>query len=153
VTRCDAPDCNGVGGGTGGDATFTSANIAAGGGSTFSHTFHGAGTYHYYCQVHGYFVMHGTITVLAATPPTTSAPTPTTVSSGSPATTAAPASGSPGSNTSPTTATGTSPTTVATAPGTLAHTGAASAVWTAVGVGLVVVGLALLGGLRRRATR
>jgi plastocyanin len=149
VTRCDPAACNGTGAGTGTDGSFTSANVGAGGGATFAHTFHGSGTYNYYCQVHGYLVMHGTITVLASTPPTTSAPTPTTVSSGTPGTpgtTAAPSSGTSGSNT-------TSTTVAAAAPATLARTGAASSVWAGVGIVLVAAGIALIASQRRRATR
>jgi plastocyanin len=63
VTRCTAMACSGTGPGTGTDSTFTNGSISADG--SFSHTFHGTGTYNYYCQVHGYIVMHGTITVKA----------------------------------------------------------------------------------------
>jgi plastocyanin len=63
VTRCSAAACSGNGPGTGTDSTFTSGSVAANG--SFSHTFHGTGTYNYYCQIHGYTVMHGTITVKA----------------------------------------------------------------------------------------
>jgi plastocyanin len=63
VTRCSAAACSGNGPGTGTDSTFTTGSVAPNG--SFSHTFHGTGTYNYYCQVHGYAVMHGTITVKA----------------------------------------------------------------------------------------
>ncbi len=61
VTRCDALHCAGAGGGTGTDTGFGSTTIAAG--AKYSFVFHGAGTYVYYCAIHGYAVMHGTITV------------------------------------------------------------------------------------------
>jgi plastocyanin len=63
VTRCTTTACSGTGPGTGTDSSFTNGSIAGNG--SFSHTFHGTGTYNYYCQVHGFAVMHGTITVKA----------------------------------------------------------------------------------------
>jgi len=47
-------------------AAYTSSSVAGGG--TFSHTFSAAGTYPYYCTIHGHdgtppTGMHGTITV------------------------------------------------------------------------------------------
>ena len=73
VTRCSTPACP-VDGGTGTDSAFDSGYLGAG--QTFSVTFHGLGTYVYYCQIHGYAVMHGTITVIppAAGPFTSLAP-------------------------------------------------------------------------------
>ena len=62
VTRCNTTACP-VGPGTGTDAAFGSGLLVAG--QTFSATFHGLGTYNYYCQIHGYTVMHGTVTVVA----------------------------------------------------------------------------------------
>jgi plastocyanin len=42
-----------------------------------SFTFTSAGTYYYYCTIHGYAAMHGSITVTAsATPPPSPSPTP-----------------------------------------------------------------------------
>jgi plastocyanin len=61
VTSCTTSACSGVGPGTGTDPTFNSGFLSPGG--TFVLQFHGAGTYNYYCMVHGYLVMHGTITV------------------------------------------------------------------------------------------
>ena len=61
VTRCDALHCAGLGGGTGTDTGLGSATILPG--TKYSFVFHGAGTYMFYCSVHGYAVMHGTITV------------------------------------------------------------------------------------------
>ena len=60
VTRCTVALC-GVSGGTGKDPNFHSPTIPPG--KTFSFTFHKPGTYKYFCKVHGYSVMHGTITV------------------------------------------------------------------------------------------
>ena len=85
VTRCTPAACNGASAGTGTDSSFTSGDIAAASGATFSHTFSQPGTYVYYCKIHGYALMHGTITVTAATT-TTAAPAPT-----APAATAGPA--------------------------------------------------------------
>jgi plastocyanin len=62
VTRCTTAACP-VGPGTGSDAAFGSGILGAG--QTFSVTFHGLGTYNYYCQIHGYAIMHGTVTVVA----------------------------------------------------------------------------------------
>jgi plastocyanin len=69
VTRCTTAACP-VGPGTGSDAAFGSGLLGAG--QTFSATFHGLGTYNYYCQIHGYTVMHGTVTVVAPLKITTS---------------------------------------------------------------------------------
>jgi plastocyanin len=69
VTRCDTTACP-VGPGTGTDAAFGSALLSPS--QTFSVIFTGLGTYNYYCQVHGYTIMHGTITVVAKLKVTTS---------------------------------------------------------------------------------
>jgi plastocyanin len=61
VTRCTMPACP-VSGGTGTDTGFGSPGTIAAGG-TYKFVFHGKGTYVYYCQIHGYSIMHGTITV------------------------------------------------------------------------------------------
>jgi plastocyanin len=61
VTRCLMPACP-VSGGTGTDTGFGSPGYIQPG-TSYSFTFHGIGTYVYYCQVHGYAIMHGTITV------------------------------------------------------------------------------------------
>ena len=76
VTICSSAACSGVGPGTGSDPTFNSGFISAG--SAFSHQFHGTGTYNYYCMVHGYAVMHGTITVQAFAVKTSKLPAGTT---------------------------------------------------------------------------
>jgi plastocyanin len=58
VTRCTAIACSGDTGGTGTDTGLGGAVAPK-----YTFVFHGAGTYTYYCSVHGYAVMHGTITV------------------------------------------------------------------------------------------
>jgi plastocyanin len=73
ITRCTPSACGGVGGGTGTDTWPDSGTIHHG--QTYSHTFTGAGTYVYYCTIHGYAQMHGTITVGgSSTPPPPSSP-------------------------------------------------------------------------------
>ena len=62
VTRCSATPCGGVSGGTGKDTGFGSPGTIASNGK-YSFVFNGAGTYTYYCAIHGYALMHGTITV------------------------------------------------------------------------------------------
>ena len=61
VTRCTPAACSGASGGTGTQTGFGSGTIAAGGKYAFA--FRGKGTYVYYCSIHGYALMHGTITV------------------------------------------------------------------------------------------
>ena len=96
VNRCDPSACPGTSGGTGTDTGFSSTGfVVVQPGGSFRHTFSGAGTYNYYCAIHGYALMHGTVTVEA--PPTTTAP-PTTA----PAT--APTTSSVSTGTMPTTA-------------------------------------------------
>jgi plastocyanin len=60
VSRCTIAAC-GVGRGTGTDRGPNSPTLTPG--ATFFKTFTGKGTYVYYCKIHGYSVMHGTITV------------------------------------------------------------------------------------------
>jgi plastocyanin len=99
VTRCNPAACNGTDGGTGTDPAFDHQGIAPSGSA--SQQFTGAGTYNYYCTIHGFAVMHGTVTVQGqAGPTTTAAQTPTSTT----ATTAAPST-SPGSTTATTTPT------------------------------------------------
>jgi plastocyanin len=71
VTRCDPTNCAGQGPGTGGD-NFGSTSLIGTAGS-YQFTFQGSGTYLYYCQVHGYGVMHGEVDI---TPAATVAETP-----------------------------------------------------------------------------
>jgi plastocyanin len=58
VTRCTVAAC-GVSGGTGHDTGFGSGLIGPGG--SYSFKFDSKGTYVYYCQIHGYGVMHARI--------------------------------------------------------------------------------------------
>jgi plastocyanin len=67
ITRCTPAACGGVGGGTGSDKWTGSGTIHQG--QTYGNTFTGAGTYVYYCTIHGYAQMHGTITVPGSPPP------------------------------------------------------------------------------------
>jgi len=60
VTRCTVAACK-VSGGTGKDAGPKSPTLAAN--ATYKFTFHGKGTYVYYCAIHGYAAMHGKVTV------------------------------------------------------------------------------------------
>jgi plastocyanin len=60
VTRCSKAAC-GVNGGTGHDTKFASPIIQPH--KTYAFTFKTAGTYRYFCKVHGFASMHGTITV------------------------------------------------------------------------------------------
>jgi plastocyanin len=60
VSRCTVAAC-GVSGGTGTDTGLGSPTITPG--NRYKFTFNGTGTYVYYCQIHGFAVMHGTITV------------------------------------------------------------------------------------------
>jgi LPXTG-motif cell wall-anchored protein len=146
VSRCDPAQCDGVGGGTGTDSGFTFGDVPSG--STYAHTFHGPGTYTYYCSIHGYAAMHGVIVVNAA--PTTTAPTATTAppttapSIGAPSTTAASAA-----TTASAAAAGSGPN--PGAPSTqLAHTGSATGSPLAVGLGALVLGLAAWGVCTRK---
>jgi len=65
---CDPTNCPGSPA-TAPDSTFNNVAIASTNGSTGSHTFTQAGTYYYYCTIHQYSGMHGSITVTASTPP------------------------------------------------------------------------------------
>jgi plastocyanin len=61
ITRCTPSACFGRHGGTGTDTGFGDPGLSNGQQYTFP--FHGAGTYVYYCAIHGYAVMHGKVTV------------------------------------------------------------------------------------------
>ena len=77
VTRCTVSAC-GTGGGSGAaPASFDSGTINPGGQASIS--FSGAGSYTYYCTIHGYAGMHGTVTVSEPQPtaPPPTAPPPT----------------------------------------------------------------------------
>ncbi len=88
VTRCTASACNGTGPGSGNQAGPSSSQISPNG--TFSMTFNKPGTYTYYCMIHGYSTMHGTITVAAASTPAPKTPAPTLRPSATPTATTAP---------------------------------------------------------------
>jgi plastocyanin len=60
LALCTIAAC-GVSSGTGTDTGFGSAVLSPG--QKYSFTFHHKGTYTYYCTIHGYAIMHGTITV------------------------------------------------------------------------------------------
>jgi plastocyanin len=60
VTRCSKAAC-GVNGGTGKQTGFRSPTIQPH--KTYAFLFKLPGTYRYFCNIHGYGVMHGTITV------------------------------------------------------------------------------------------
>src|SRR5262249_11608303 len=60
VTRCTKVLCP-LNGGTGTDPKLASPSIPNG--KTYAFTFKHAGTYRYFCKVHGYAVMHGLVTV------------------------------------------------------------------------------------------
>lgn len=60
ITRCTAAACPAVGAGSGSALdNFNSGNLTLG--ATFGHTFNGPGTYNYYCSIHGYNAMHGSV--------------------------------------------------------------------------------------------
>jgi plastocyanin len=67
TTSCTASACPGAPANTGSN-TFSNS-IGSANGSTGSFTFTSAGTYTYYCMIHGYVAMHGTIIVTAGTTP------------------------------------------------------------------------------------
>jgi plastocyanin len=125
VARCTPAACNGVSGGTGTDATFSNSTVAVPAGVSFDHTFANPGTYVYYCTIHGYAIMHGTITVTAATT-TTRAAAPAT------ATTAAP---------------------VVDTVNPLASTGASSEPLVIIGIVVLLAGVAAVALGSRRRTR
>jgi plastocyanin len=64
TSSCTSSACPGAPANTG-SQTFSNP-IGAAKGSTESVTFTSAGTYTYYCMIHGYIAMHGTITVTGA---------------------------------------------------------------------------------------
>ena len=124
------------------DGSFSSGNLAAGG--TFSRVFNTAGTFRYYCSIHGApggIGMSGVVVVQAAqATTTTTAATPTTTAA--PPTTTAPAA------TSPTTAGATTATTagsqVLSASATSGEEAAAAAAATAPASALASTGLVTL---------
>ncbi len=137
VTRCNPSACSGNGPGSGGQSGPSSPIINASGGM-FTFTFTSLGTYTYYCAIHGYAMMHGTVTVVAATTPTTVGTTPTTVGSGSTTvTTFSMTTSSQSGSSSGTTSFGASTN-------QLAGTGAPTSQWVAVSLVLLLLGLGLM---------
>ena len=133
IARCDPVQCEGVSGGSGADAAFTAAHFPLPASGTAKFTFTQPGTYVYYCTIHGYALMHGTITVTAAPASTTS---PVTAAPATPA----PAAAAPVIP----------PPVTAPAGPQLAHTGSAAGGSLTLAAILVVVGLAGAGFRRRR---
>ena len=68
LATCDSMNCPGAPASTGSD-TFNNVAINGSDGSTGSFTFSHAGTYYYYCTIHTYANMHGSITIATASPP------------------------------------------------------------------------------------
>jgi plastocyanin len=135
VGRCVPASCDGAGGGSGTDHGFPLGNVPTG--ASFSHTFHGAGTYTYFCAIHGYAAMHGVIVVNAAPPPSTATTTVAPSTIAQPATTAAASGSTPVSVAATTPASTTDPR--------LAHSGRATGGTLAVGLAALVLGLAAWG--------
>ncbi len=77
IARCDASACSGTGPGTGTGRGPQAIDVPPGQRASF--VVAGAGTYNYYCTIHGFAAMHGSITVApvitTTTPPTTTAST------------------------------------------------------------------------------
>ena len=124
VKRCTPALCNGNDGGTGVDAEFSARTYALPTNGTMTITFTQPGTYVYHCSIHGYALMHGTITVTAALSTTTVAAAPAPV-------------------TAPTSA-------AADDPNALASTGGSPRPLAGIAGALLVVGLAALGLTARR---
>jgi plastocyanin len=83
VTVCTSVACPGAPANTGSDSFDLS--LSSGNGSSALNSFSSAGTYYYYCKIHGYTNMHGAVTVsAAATPPPATQP-PSSGSSHTPA--------------------------------------------------------------------
>lgn len=88
---CTAMACSGAPANTG--TQSFNVSISSSNGSTGSFTFTSAGTYTYYCTIHGYMAMHGMITVTGGPTPT---PTPTPIISAPHIKSFSPTSGKPG---------------------------------------------------------
>ena len=84
VARCSHATCSGASGGTGTDSSFNATPVSLAPGAAVQRTFSQPGTYVYLCTIHGYALMHGTITVTAAAPTTTTPPTTPPTSATSP---------------------------------------------------------------------
>ena len=148
VTRCTLAACDGHDGGTGTDASFTRADIDTG--HDFTHVFSAPGTYTYYCELHGYVEMHGTIVVQAApvTSTTTSPATTTTTTAGSTTATSSVTTPNGGTKSAPP-PTSTARSAKANSGAHLARTGSSADFVFVVGGTLIAIG-ALLASTRRR---
>lgn len=76
ITLCTSVACPGAPANTGGDSFDLSLSSTNGNSTQF--TFSSAGTYYYYCKIHGYTNMHGAVAVSAATTPPPATPSPST---------------------------------------------------------------------------
>ena len=161
VTRCTTAACDGHDGGTGTDASFTRADVDTG--HDFTHVFSAPGTYNYYCEIHGYVDMKGTIVVRAGVTTTTAGRSSTTTTTSSAPTTSTATTpntggtggtggtGSTGStgDAAPATTTG-SGRTAAASRARLASTGASTLLAVAIGCVFIAVGLLFASPRRRR---
>jgi plastocyanin len=96
ATLCTASACPGAPASTGGNSFDVSIGGANGNAASF--TFTSAGTYYYYCKIHGYAAMHGAITLTASAP----SPKPSGSASSQPAGgTAGAGTGAPNTGASP----------------------------------------------------
>ena len=72
ITLCTSAACPGAPSNTGSDSFDLSLSGTNGNSAQFS--FSSAGTYYYYCKIHGYTNMHGAVAVSAATTPPPATP-------------------------------------------------------------------------------
>ena len=157
VTRCTTAACDGHDGGTGTDASFTRADVDTG--HDFTHVFSAPGTYNYYCEIHGYIDMKGTIAVRAGVTTTTSGPSATTTTTSSAPTTSTATTPNPGStgrtgsigDAAPAATKGSSRTAAASA-ARLANTGSSTRL-VLVGCVFIAAGLLFASPRRRRGRR
>jgi plastocyanin len=132
IARCTPANCAGHAPGSGLDPAFTAVELAMTASGSVKYTFTQPGTYVYFCTIHGYALMHGTITVTAAAPTTTIAVPPASI----PPSTVAAIVPPPGATTP--------------ARPRLANTGATPSGPTALAFLFIVGGLAITGLPRRR---
>jgi plastocyanin len=142
VTRCDPQDCEGHDGGTGQD-TWVNGTVSSVPVQDFSHTFSSPGTYVYYCSIHGYETMNGTITVADAAQVTssTTTTTTTTTTSATPTTAATTRSTTAAPSTTATPSSVAALETTTASASQLARTGSSLRV---IFVGLLVLGLGVV---------
>ena len=158
VTRCTTAACDGHDGGTGTDTSFTRADVDTG--HDFTHLFSAQGTYNYYCEIHGYVDMKGTIVVRAAVTTTTAGRPSTTTTGSSAPTTSTPTTPNTGSTGSTRTSGDAAPPattgarrTAAASGARLASTGASTHLVVAIGCVFIAVGLLFASPRRRRGRR